>query len=153
MQSNDAIQFGNDNVQLSECPIEESWILEGRPVARRHVLSKSADGSAGMIFWDCTAGRFQWHYGMDESIYLLEGSVTITDQAGVAHHLEAGNTIFFPAGSRAEWNVARYVRKVAFCRVPMPRSFFLARRLYRGLKRMVPRRVAEPSPRSLFEAG
>jgi len=149
---NPVIQFGSERVELSDCPIEPSWILEGTPVARRYVLSNSADGSAGMIFWDCTAGRFHWHYGMDESIYFLEGSVTIKDQSGVWRHLESGDTVFFPAGSSAEWRVDRYIRKVAFCRVPMPRSVHLAKRAYRGLKRLVRLGNRTAAPRSLFEA-
>jgi uncharacterized cupin superfamily protein len=145
-----AIKYGNENVELTQCPIEPSWIIEGNPLARRFVLSRSDDGSAGMIFWDCTAGRFNWHYGMDESIYFLAGDVTVTDQQGASHRLTAGDTIFFPAGSSAEWHVERYVRKVAFCRVPLPRAVFLAKRVYRGVKRMIPGRRT-PAPASLFE--
>lgn len=145
------IQFGSERVELTECPIEPAWILEGNPVARRHVLSNSADKSSGMIFWDCTAGRFHWHYGVDESIYFLEGSVRIKDQDGTWRRLEPGDTVFFPAGSSAEWCVDRYVRKVAFCRVPMPRSVHLAKRAYRGLKRLVRLGNRAATPRSLFE--
>jgi uncharacterized cupin superfamily protein len=145
------IQFGSEHVELTECPIEPSWILEGTPVARRHVLSNSADGWSGTILWDCTAGRFHWHYGADESIYFLEGSVTIKDQAGIWRRLEPGDTVFFPAGSSAEWRVDRYIRKVAFCRVPVPRAVHLAKRAYRGLKRLVRMGNRAATPRSLFE--
>ena len=147
-----AIQFGSEHVALTDCPIEPAWILEGTPMARRHVLSNSADGSSGMIFWDCTAGHFHWHYPFDESVYFLEGAVTIKDQAGIWRSLESGDTAFFPAGSSAEWRVDRYIRKVAFCRVPMPRGVHLAKRAYRGLKRLVRLGNRTATPRSLFEA-
>jgi hypothetical protein len=55
--------------------------------------------------------------------------------------LSAGDTIFFPAGTRAEWHVEDYIRKIAFCRIPLPRSVarsvVFARRGFRFLKRLL----------------
>ncbi|WP_227590544.1 cupin domain-containing protein, partial [Klebsiella aerogenes] len=36
------------------------------------MLSWSADGSASTIVWQCTEGRFEWHYDFDETILILE---------------------------------------------------------------------------------
>ena len=90
--------------------------------------------------WDCTAGRFNWYYDGDETIYVIEGSVTVTDRGGVTRSLNAGDTAFFPAGSSAEWTVNKYVRKIAFLRQPLERRSF-ARRLYHFLKRAVSSRT------------
>jgi hypothetical protein len=68
---------------------------------------------------------------------VIEGGVVVKDLAGVARRLSAGDTIFFPAGARAEWYVEDYIRKIAFCRIPLPRSVAFARRGYRFLKRLV----------------
>jgi ethanolamine utilization protein EutQ (cupin superfamily) len=73
---------------------------------------------------------------MDETIYVLEGGMTIKD-AGGTHHLNAGDTIYFPAGVSAEWIVKSYVRKIAFVRTQLPRSLASARRVYQHLKRVV----------------
>jgi uncharacterized cupin superfamily protein len=134
--SNNAIVFGTGNVKMGPAGINPDWILEGNPVARNNLLSSSADGTASTWLWDCTAGKFNWFYDIDETVYFLEGSVSIKDSAGI-RHLKAGDTVFFPAGSSAEWNVEHYVRKVAFLRIPMPRSVQIVKRLYKAAKRLV----------------
>jgi uncharacterized cupin superfamily protein len=137
MSAESVIEFGSGNVSLSPSPINPEWILEGNPIARNTVLSSSADGVASTLIWDCTAGRFNWSYDIDETVYVIEGSVIIKDGAGVARRLSAGDTVFFPAGSSAEWTVQTYVRKVAFMRDPGPRSLRIVRRVYGALKRRI----------------
>jgi uncharacterized cupin superfamily protein len=124
-------------IALNPSPIYPNWVLEGNPVARNKVLSSSADGSASTIIWDCTAGRFNWIYDVDETIYVIEGGVVVKDVAGATRRLNAGDTIFFPAGARAEWHVESYIRKIAFCRAPLPRLFVFVRRGYGFLKRLI----------------
>jgi uncharacterized protein len=126
-----------EEVSLNPSPIYDEWILEGNPVARNHILSQSADGTATTLVWDCTAGRFNWVYDIDETVYVIEGGVTVKDTSGAIRRLSAGDTIFFPAGSRAEWHVENYIRKIAFCRKPLPRLLMVAKQGYRFLKRLV----------------
>jgi uncharacterized cupin superfamily protein len=127
---------GVGQVALNPSPIHPHWVLEGNPIASNKVISSSADGTANTYIWDCTAGRFNWFYHIDETLYLIEGGVVVKDNSGITHRLSAGDAIFFPAGSSAEWHVENYVRKIAFCRVPLPRPLLLARRGYRFLKRL-----------------
>jgi uncharacterized cupin superfamily protein len=117
-------------------PINGAWILEGNPLARGKLLSTSTDGMASTFMWDCTAGRFNWYYELDETVYLLEGSVVIKDALGERRQLSAGDSFLFKAGTHFEWTIENYVRKVAFCRVPMSRKILAARRLYRLLRRL-----------------
>ena len=131
------IVHGNTSVALNPAPIYPDWILEGSPVARAQLLSSSADGTAHTLIWDCTAGRFNWFYSIDETVCVLEGSVTIKDAAGRSRRASAGDTIFFPAGSHAEWTVDNYIRKIAFCRTALPLPIVLALRLRRRLKRLI----------------
>jgi uncharacterized cupin superfamily protein len=135
--SDQAIKFATGKLPLGSCPIRPAWILEGSPVARNKMIAGSADGTASTLMWDCTAGRFNWHYDIDETICVVEGSVTVRDHIGATRTLAAGDTAFFPAGSSAEWTVDRYVRKIAFMRRPLPRSILLAKRTYRLLKRLM----------------
>jgi uncharacterized cupin superfamily protein len=137
MSVESTIKFGNAQVNLNPSPIYRDWILEGNPVARNKVLSSSADGTASTLIWDCTAGRFNWFYDVDETVYVIEGGVVVKDVAGTARRLSAGDTIFFPAGARAEWHVEEYIRKIAFCRAPLPRPLVFARRGFRFLKRLM----------------
>jgi uncharacterized cupin superfamily protein len=136
MTDESVIKCGVGHVSLSSAAINPNWILEGNPVARNKLLSKSADGTASSYIWDCTAGRFNWFYDVDETIYVIEGGVVV-NVAGAARRLSAGDTIFFPAGTRAEWQVEGYIRKIAFLRVPLPRWVVFAKRGYRFLKRLV----------------
>jgi hypothetical protein len=51
--------------------------------------------------------------------------------------LTAGDTIFFPAGARAEWHVEDYIRKFALIRTPLPKPVIFAKKSYHLLKRLV----------------
>jgi len=122
MSVQSVIKLGASKAELNPSPIHPNWVLEGNPIARNQLLSVSADGNARSYIWDCTAGRFNWFYEADETVYVIEGGVILKDQAGSARRLSAGDTIFFPAGARAEWYVENYIRKFALiprrCRGP-----------------------------------
>src|ERR1700690_1556835 len=137
MVAETSIRAGTAATNLVAKPIVPSWILDGSPVARAELLSSSADGTASTYFWDCTAGRFNWFYSFDETFHILEGDVTLKYPSGVSRRVSTGDTVFFPAGSSAEWTVDHYVRKLAFCRTPLPGYLTLARQVVRRLKRAV----------------
>jgi len=145
------IKLAVGQLALNPSPIHPEWMIEGNPIARNKVLSSSADGTASTLIWDCTAGRFNWFYDVDETIYVIEGGVVIRDAGGAARRLSAGDTIFFPAGARAEWHVEDYIRKIAFCRVPLPRPIVFARRGYRFLKRLVGTRGGANAAPAMFQ--
>lgn len=132
-----AISLGTSPPNLVANPIQPAWILDGKPVARLELLSSSADGMASTYIWDCTAGRFNWFYGFDETFHILEGGVTLKYPSGACHRVAVGDTVFFAKGSSAEWTVDNYVRKLAFCRTPVPGYFTFARQLARNMKRVV----------------
>jgi len=153
VERNHQIAFGAGTVQLNPTAINPDWVLEGNPVTHNKLLSTSADGTATTLFWDCTAGRFNWYYDVDETVYVLEGSVTIKNQQGLARRVSAGDWIFFPKGSHAEWTVHEYVRKVAFCRSPMPRAVQFARKVYRVLKKLSGRGSNAAGATAMFQGG
>jgi len=132
-----AIGYRLNKHELNATPIPAAWILEGEPVARGKRLSGSTDGMASTYMWDCTAGRFNWFYDVDETVCLLEGSVFVKDAAGEQHRLRAGGTFLFPAGSRFEWTVTNYVRKIAFMHIPQSPKILYAKRVYKALMRLV----------------
>jgi uncharacterized cupin superfamily protein len=100
-------------------------------------MSGSSDSTSNTYIWDCTAGKFNWKYSFDETACVLHGSVIVKDEQGVAHTLNAGDTMFFPAGSNADWHVPIYVRKVAFLRYPMASPLVLIYRIHNKLKRIL----------------
>ena len=117
---------------LGPAPIDPAWVHEGNPVARNLVIAGSTDRSAWTMLWDCTAGKFEWHYTVDETVHILEGGVTVS-AAGVTKTLGPGDVAYFPAGSSANWHVENYVRKIAFCQKPDPLIFALPLRAVRKL--------------------
>jgi uncharacterized cupin superfamily protein len=131
------ITVGTRSANFVPNPIQAAWILDGNPEARAELLSSSADGTASTYFWDCTAGRFNWFYSFDETFHILEGAVTLKYPSGESRRVRTGDTVFFPAGSTAEWTVDSYVRKLAFCRTPVPGFVIFARQVMRRLKRAV----------------
>jgi hypothetical protein len=84
-------------------------------------LAKSADRTFSVVAWCCTAGRFYWHYAVDETLYIVSGEVLVTDETGETRRLTAGDVVYFPTGSRCVWHVPHEVRKIAMCRYSMPR--------------------------------
>jgi uncharacterized protein len=145
-----AKEHGQNKHQLDPAPIPADWVLEGVPVARVRLLSGSTDGKGSTVMWDCTAGRFNWFYDIDETVCLVQGSVMVKDAGGRVLHLKAGDTFYFAKGSRYEWTVERYVRKIAFIHVPMSQWTLQIRRLLKAIKRFVRPRAANAAAPSLF---
>jgi uncharacterized protein len=114
------IETGNVAVTLTPRPIEPSWIIEGKPEARSFVLSNSADGLASTIIWECSEGRFNWYYDLDETVLILEGSIVLESDTMPPTRYGPGDTIFFKNGAHARWHVEGRVRKLAFCRQTQP---------------------------------
>ena len=105
---------------LRPAPINPDWVMGGTPTARNKELSRSRDGLASTLLWDCTPGRFEWIYDTDETIHILEGSVVLDDGVAPPRTCVAGDVVFFPAGARVRWTVETHLRKLAFFRRGLP---------------------------------
>jgi uncharacterized protein len=124
-------------VNLTPRPIEPSWIIEGNPVAQSCVLSKSADGLASTIVWECSEGKFNWYYDFDETILILEGSIVLENDTMRPTRYGPGDVIFFKDGAHAKWHVEGRVRKLAFCRTTQPLFLSFALRAINKFKRIL----------------
>jgi uncharacterized cupin superfamily protein len=102
-------------------PLSPDQVLEGRPETRSKELVRSNDKTSYVMLWDCTVGRFNWHYNKDESLVVLAGEAFISYDGAEERRIAPGDTVFFPAGMSACWRVPKYIRKVAFLRHTMPR--------------------------------
>jgi uncharacterized cupin superfamily protein len=96
--------------------------------------------------WSAEKGRFFWSYGgCDEVIFILEGNASIRDcddPLGAWNHVGPGSSVHFTAGSRAEWIVPEYVRKVWVTR---DARLGLMYRVVRKLKKIA-RATNDPGP-------
>jgi len=123
-----------DKAQLEPAPIRPEWILEGTPVAMCKQLSGHKFGWGDACHWSCTAGKFRWHYGWDETVMFLEGEVTITDDNNNVYQGKPGTSLFFPAGTSAVWEIPVYIRKLAFNQKPVPWYLHYQSRVVERLK-------------------
>lgn len=121
------------DIELLPAPIPAHWITEGAPEARSKRLGTSADGTASIMAWSCTPGRFTWRYRVDEFIQIIAGEIFVTDEKGQSRKLGPGDMVFFPAGSVSHWHVTKEVRKLAVCRHSMPRPLGFALRVWNKL--------------------
>jgi uncharacterized cupin superfamily protein len=108
------------SANLEPAPISPSWILAGTPEARSRLLAKSGDRTSSIMVWECTPGRFNWHYSEDETVVVISGEVYITTENGEERRLGQGDVGFFPAGTSCTWRVTDRIRKVAILRKDLP---------------------------------
>ena len=133
--SRSLIETGNLVVNLTPRPIEPSWIIEGKPDAQWCVLSKSADGLASTMVWECSEGKFNWYYDFDETILILEGSIVLENDTMSPTRYGPGDVIFFKDGAHARWHVEGRVKKLAFCRKTQPVLLGFALRVFSRIRR------------------
>lgn len=121
-------------LELQSEPIPADWILSGTPVARSHKLVTTKDWTTTVVVWDCTAGRFKWHYGRDEVIFVVSGEAFLLDENGGETRFGQGDVGYFSAGSVVTWRVAEYIRKVAVVRETIWGPFGF---LMKGLRKLL----------------
>ena len=115
--------FENSTVQLKSAPIKPEWIISGNPTARNHVLFVSEDRSSLTLFWECGAGVFRWIYDEEETIYIIDGGMTLAYPNGEVRMVGKGDVVYFAPGDTAIWSVDSHVQKIAVFRRPMPKTF------------------------------
>ncbi|WP_369722023.1 cupin domain-containing protein [Bradyrhizobium sp. LLZ17] len=133
------IEAGHCHVDLTASPVEPSWVLEGNPEARSHVLSTSACGTAKTMIWSCTEGKFNWYYDLEETIVIIEGSVVLESESMPPKRYGVGDVIVFRRGAHAKWHVEGFVKKVAFLRLNNPLPLGFAIRAVNKLRSLIAR--------------
>jgi uncharacterized protein len=135
-----------DSITLNDDPIEPAWVLEGAPRARSGCHSTNTDGWAATHVWECNAGRFRWHFGVEETVLILEGEVRVTDAQGRTQWLVPGMVAYFPVDTWWEWHIPQYVRKLSFNRRSVLPPARLLSRALGVLLRPFRRRAPQPGP-------
>ncbi|HEX8233531.1 MAG TPA: cupin domain-containing protein [Caulobacteraceae bacterium] len=113
--------FESDWADLKPAPIKPEWVTGGAPDAHNKVLFVSDDRSIVTILWRCAAGSFRWVYDEEETIYVVDGGMTLTYDDGRVQKVGKGDVVYFAAGSAARWDVDSHVHKVAVFRRPIPK--------------------------------
>lgn len=96
---------------LSPVTVNPEWILSGEPTFASVEISRSPDGRISHGLWSCTGPTtFEWHFDVDETVYVLDGEVSI-DYRGNQFTLHAGDSATFHGGTQALWTVPDYLKK------------------------------------------
>ena len=114
---------------VEPAPIDPTWLRDGKPEARARRLTLLDDSGLSATLWQSTAGRFDWHYGSDELVYILGGEVEITSRGGDPFTARQGDVFFVPGGSVLHWNVRDHVKKLVVNPVQIPLLRRLATRI------------------------
>jgi len=105
-----------------ESPLPPSAIRAGNPRGRGADLMQSDDRKLTCGIWTYEPGEFEWVFGGDEFLMVLEGEVTIRQDPGESHALRAGDIIFFPRGARTHWKITRPLKEYFVIRTPEARK-------------------------------
>ena len=103
--------------QLPSMPLPQEEILEGVPDARCLFTAESEDEGASAGFWSCDVGCYEFYFGYDEFVYLVEGAVTVI-QEDRTFSMVPGDTAHFPQGCTTVWQVTRKMTKYFVARAP-----------------------------------
>ncbi len=95
---------------VEPAPIPDDDIVSGTPQASVAILWRNREGTLFNGVWHCTPGTFYLEHA-DETVAFIEGRATITPEGGEPIEVSAGETAFFPDGTRALWEVHETVRK------------------------------------------
>ena len=99
------------DASLDPWPIPEDQIISGTPNAMGTIMWQSDDKRLANGIWECDPCSFSWEYTWDETIYLIEGRIRITDETGSTTEVVPGDLIFVPAGTKSTWEITEHVRK------------------------------------------
>lgn len=96
---------------LQPFEVDPSWVRSGVPNFRAAETSRSADNRHISGLWACDGPTtFEWTFGLDETVHLLEGEVHVTYQ-GRRFVLRPGDTATFLADTKAVWHVPKGAKK------------------------------------------
>jgi uncharacterized cupin superfamily protein len=94
-------------------PPAADLLLSAVPRQRAHVWFEDLTGQWTVGVWATTPyHRKAVPFPRHELMHILEGSVTLTDGAGMAHRFHAGDTFFVPMGTACDWECTQDLRKI-----------------------------------------
>lgn len=102
---------GPRSVLLAPVEAAPAQVLSGTPNFRAAPFAHSPDRRSSSGIWACDGPTtFDWSFGSDEVVHVLEGRVDVTYQDR-QFTLLPGDTAVFYAGTQARWHVSQHVRK------------------------------------------
>lgn len=94
-------------------PINPDDLISGTPVQRGYLCDEIEETGYIAGVWDCTAQVDHLApYGVDEFMYLLDGTVIMGMPDGSEVTINAGEAFMIPKGLNCQWKQPGYVRKI-----------------------------------------
>lgn len=113
MDAKAVLNFANASPEIEEGPVAAEKLVAGHPMQRTENYYTSADETFFSGFWSSGVGRWRVDYsGEEEFCHLLEGEVMLTDEAGNATHLKAGDRFTIAEGFKGTWETVKPCRKL-----------------------------------------
>ena len=61
--------------------------------------------------WEKEQSEFPWVYSDQETCFIIEGDVIVTNEDGEEFHFKDGDYVVFPKGMKCKWKIGKDVRK------------------------------------------
>lgn len=84
----------------------------GEPMATAGKKLWTGEGDNEVGIWRCAPGPSRWHFETNESITVIAGCMTVTDDEGDSTVIAAGDSAVFPRGWSGTWDIHDTVLKV-----------------------------------------
>lgn len=92
--------------------VDPATVLEGKASEKGHTFFASEDEKFLVGVWECTACKERIDsYPFNEFCQVLNGAVTVTDEAGKSETYRAGDSFFMRKGFRGIWHMTETFRK------------------------------------------
>ena len=108
---------------LQPWPIGEENILSGDAKAYGTILWQSKNKLLCNGVWSCTTGKFNWEYTWNETLYIVEGKLSILIDNDNGKEYAAGDLVFIAKGTQTTWTIIEPVRKVFHLESETPLEF------------------------------
>lgn len=72
----------------------------------------TGDGIREVGLWQCAPGPSRWVFETNETITMLSGRMTVTEEGGEPYEVKAGDNAVFPKGWTGTWDIHDTVLKV-----------------------------------------
>ncbi|WP_067848187.1 cupin domain-containing protein [Mycolicibacterium wolinskyi] len=84
----------------------------GEPMATAGKKLWTGDGIREFGIWKCAPGPSRWVFETHESITVLSGRMTVTEDGGEPYEVKAGDSAVFPKGWTGNWDIHDTILKV-----------------------------------------
>ncbi|GAB3562545.1 cupin domain-containing protein [Amycolatopsis endophytica] len=84
----------------------------GEPMRTAGKKLWTGDGVLEVGLWECAPGPSRWVFETNESVTVLEGRMTVTEDGGRTYEIKAGDSAVFPLGWAGTWDIHETVFKV-----------------------------------------